>query len=65
MLVENSRLGTIFHNCRSIRISGVSVSGFEEFYCIHIGMYGMSIIKCDCNRDVFSKIFQIDANNAE
>jgi hypothetical protein len=46
-LVETSGLGTIFHNCWSIRISGVSVSGFEEFYCTHICIYGMSIIKCD------------------
>jgi len=63
--VENSGLGTFFHNCWSKRIFGVSVSGFEELYCTHKGMNGMSIIKCDCNGDVFSKIFQIDANTTE
>jgi hypothetical protein len=31
---KTSELGTIFLNCQSIRISGLSVSGLKEFYCV-------------------------------
>jgi hypothetical protein len=27
--------------------AGASASGFKEFYCIHVCIYGMSIIKCN------------------
>jgi hypothetical protein len=30
---ETSGLGTIFHNCQSIKISGVTASGLKYFHC--------------------------------
>jgi hypothetical protein len=30
---KTSGLGTIFHNCQSIKISGVTASGLKNFHC--------------------------------
>jgi hypothetical protein len=43
--LEDSRLGTISLNHRSIRISDVSVSGLKEFYCNHF-----SQLPCSCTQ---------------
>jgi hypothetical protein len=50
--LDDCRLQTVYPNCKSIRISGVSATTLKEFYCISTSI----CIKCTLLVVLFEKI---------